>query len=97
MEQSCIGSVVRSLCGRDRKRIFMIVGICEGTSDCVYVCDGRLHPLSKPKKKNLRHLAVLAAATEEGTSILSGKSDEETFRYLESFEKSKEEKDLLQN
>ena len=74
----------------------MIVGICEGTSDCVYVCDGRLHPLSKPKKKNLRHLAVLAAADNEETSFHQG-SDGELKRFLEDFEKGLLEKNSCTN
>lgn len=84
MEVSCIGSVVRSKCGRDKKRIFLVVGVVEGT-DRVLLADGDLHPLSKPKKKNLSHIAVLAAAGDEGTSFLTG-SDRELSEYLASFE-----------
>lgn len=85
MEKCCIGSVVRSKCGRDRKRIFLIVGVCNDGSGRVLVADGILHPLSKPKKKNLSHLAVLAAAGDKETSF-SLSSDREISSYLLSFE-----------
>ncbi len=86
MEKACIGSVVRSKCGRDKKRIFLIVGVCDDGTDRVLLADGDLHPLSKPKKKNLAHIAVLAAAGIEGTSFQKG-SDSEITAYLSSFEK----------
>lgn len=69
MERTCIGTVVRSKCGRDKKRVFLIVGVCDDGSGRVLVADGVLHTLSKPKKKNLAHLAVLAAAASEETSF----------------------------
>lgn len=82
----CRGSVVRSTAGRDRHRIFMVTGACDDGSLCVMIADGALHKLSKPKKKNLRHLAVLAAADEEKTSNLD--SDSLLKSYLEAFEKN---------
>ena len=96
METIAIGSVVRSLCGRDRKRIFIITGICENFSDRVLIADGELHTLSKPKMKNLRHLAVLAAADNEETSFHQG-SDGELKRFLEDFEKGLLEKNSCTN
>lgn len=84
--EGCKGYVVRSLCGRDRKRVFLIVGISPEGSGRVLVADGKLHTLEKPKKKNLAHLAVLAAAGEEGTSFQMG-SDREIASFLENFEK----------
>lgn len=83
--EACIGSVVRSLCGRDRKRVFLIVGVCSDGTDRVLVADGALHTLEKPKKKNLNHLAVLAAAKDEGTSFQMD-SNSAIASYLEGFE-----------
>lgn len=80
----CLGAIVRSLKGRDRHRVFMITGACSDGSSCVLVADGVLHPLSKPKKKNLCHLAVLAAAGEDQTSHLS--SDSALKSFLKAFE-----------
>ncbi len=62
-----VGAVVRSVCGRDRYRLFVIVGVCEDGR--VLVADGRLHKLACPKKKNLRHIKVLAAENAKLTSL----------------------------
>lgn len=80
----CRGTVVRSTSGRDKHRIFMVTGACDDGSLCVMIADGALHTLSKPKKKNLRHLVVLAAADEEKTSNLS--SDMALKAFLDAFE-----------
>ena len=88
--EACIGSVVRSLCGRDRKRVFLIVGVCSDGTDRVLVANGALHTLEKPKKKNLAHLAVLAAADAEGTSF-SCETDEELYSLIKGFEEAAKE------
>ncbi len=82
----CRGAIVRSTAGRDKHRIFMVTGACDDGSLCVMIADGVLHKLSEPKKKNLRHLAVLAAADEEKTSDLN--SDSALKSFLEAFEAS---------
>jgi len=87
--------VVRSVCGRDKKRLFFIVGVCSQEKGMVYIADGKLHPLSKPKKKNLRHLAVLAAADNVKTSFSEG-DDEKLYRFLQGFEEVLHGKDRSQ-
>lgn len=89
--EGCIGSVVRSKSGRDRKRVFVIVDVCNDSSGRVLVADGKLHPLSAPKKKNLRHLAVLAAA-EVGETSFSFETDEELYSFIKRFEEADKEK-----
>ena len=71
-----IGSVVLSLAGRDRKRPFLIVGLSEDQYEDGYVliANGRLHPLEKPKRKNLRHLAVLKKGTAETAELLQSQN-----------------------
>ena len=81
-----VGSVVRSIAGRDKKRLFMIVGVCEDGSDRVMLSDGHLRKISSPKKKSLRHLAVLAIAGEDETSIPD--EDEKLREYLRVFEEN---------
>ena len=51
-----VGRVVYSKAGRDRKRPFVIVGVTE--EGAVLIADGKLHPVAKPKRKNLRHLEI---------------------------------------
>ena len=48
-----IGQVVYSKSGRDKGGAFVVVGI---EKDVIYIADGRTRPLSKPKKKNIKHI-----------------------------------------
>ena len=52
-----VGQIVKSTSGRDRGRFFVIVA-CE--EQAVYLADGKLHRLARPKKKNPKHLAPTA-------------------------------------
>ena len=45
-----IGTVVKSLKGRDKDKYFCVVCIEDGY---VYLCDGKERKLSKPKRKRL--------------------------------------------
>jgi len=47
------GTVVRSLRGRDKGKLLVTTGEAGGQ---LLVCDGKEHPLERPKKKNPRHL-----------------------------------------
>ena len=49
-----VGLVVRSTAGRDKGNYFVVTGL---TGAAAEICDGRLHRLEKPKRKNFRHLA----------------------------------------
>lgn len=65
--QDAVGAIVRSMAGRDAKRVFMITALCEDSSDgaaYVYVADGNLRKVEKPKKKKIKHLRFLAASTK---------------------------------
>ena len=50
-----IGSVVISKAGRDKGRFLVVIDIDENTFT---VADGKERPLSRPKRKNIRHLSV---------------------------------------
>ncbi len=78
-----LGRVVRSKCGRDRYRPFVIVGVTEDGR--VLLADGRLHKLAAPKKKNLSHVEVLAASVGEVTSpeLLGDEGIERALREIE--------------
>lgn len=77
------GAIVRSKCGRDRYRMFAVVGVCEDGR--VLIADGDLHKLSSPKKKNLSHLTVLAAEGAALTSLNTG-NDKGLHEFLREFE-----------
>ena len=54
MYDNCVGFLAYSLCGRDRKRLFCVVGVSD--EDFVLLADGNLRKLSRPKRKRLKHL-----------------------------------------
>ena len=67
------GSVVRSRAGRDRGRIFLVVGMADEMH--ALLCDGRTRRADKPKKKKLRHLqATGRVAAEAARRIGQGES-----------------------
>lgn len=66
MEELTFGTVVQSVCGRDRYRVFLIVEI--DASDPVrplVIADGSLRKLAGRKHKNPSHLKFVAQPTEE--------------------------------
>ncbi len=71
-----VGAVVRSIAGRDRKRIFIVVGISEDHGKTrVFLADGELHRLSDPKCKNPCHLEVMDVLTAEEKLRLEAADD----------------------
>ena len=74
--------VVRSLCGRDRKRVFLAFRPTEcrpgntendsvhGTSPSIYTVNGVLHRIDCPKKKHLSHVKVIGTLNAEERRIL---------------------------
>lgn len=67
-----IGRIVFSKSGRDAGKCFIIYDIID--ENHVYIVDGRLRKLSKPKKKKIKHLELKKARMEQiREKILSGK------------------------
>lgn len=58
-----IGRFVWSKAGRDKDRLFVIIDIADDAH--VLIADGDLRPVSKPKKKKLKHLKVTQKIAEE--------------------------------
>ena len=59
------GAIVRSVQGRDRWRVFAVVGIDPDNPVApLIVSDGRLHPLKQQKHKNPAHLRLLGVPGE---------------------------------
>jgi ribosomal protein L14E/L6E/L27E len=48
------GTLVHSLAGRDAGEFYLVVGI--SGPNFVFIANGQNRPLSRPKKKNVRHL-----------------------------------------
>ena len=47
-----VGQVVFSKCGRDKGMVFVVVA---ADGEYVFLADGKLRPLNKPKKKKAKH------------------------------------------
>ena len=70
-----VGSVVYSRQGRDEGRVYLVVAAAD-KEGYVWVVDGEVRTLAKPKKKNAKHLrykgedlAVLAAKLAENKQV----------------------------
>ena len=49
------GTVVKSLCGKDKNNLFCVL---DKQGDYVLYCDGCVRKLEKPKRKKLKHVQV---------------------------------------
>ena len=86
-----IGRIVFSKSGRDAGKCFMIYDIID--EDYVYLVDGNLRKLSKPKKKKIKHIELKKARMEQiRDKILSGKKvfDSEVYSAIENYLNSDE-------
>ncbi len=52
-----IGRIVKATAGRDRDKLFMIVGIID--ENYVWIVNGSNRTLTKPKKKKIKHLKAM--------------------------------------
>lgn len=65
-----VGQIVISLAGHDKGRLYLVVGEEER---CVLLCDGRYHRLTRPKRKNRKHILPLSVSgVEDVTSLTDG-------------------------
>lgn len=70
-QNSLLGKVVNSKAGRDMHRNFIVVGIIN--SEYVYISDGELRKIEKPKKKKVKHLKFTETVAEEIRVIILSK------------------------
>ena len=56
------GRVVKSLAGRDSGYLLAVISADDKTAQ---VCDGKERPLSRPKRKNIRHIEPLETVLTE--------------------------------
>ena len=68
--KTLVGGFVLSLCGHDKGSTYLVVGEEER---CVLLSDGRLRRLSKPKRKNKKHILPLnVEGIEDLTALTDG-------------------------
>lgn len=63
-----IGNVALSKSGRDEGRYFIVVGIIN--DNYVYISDGDLRTIEKPKKKKIKHLNITNISADEIKNLL---------------------------
>lgn len=66
-----LGQVVYSKAGRDCGRKFVVVGIIDTAN--VFIADGDLRRVEKPKKKKIKHLEVTGEVIEQLREKLKSK------------------------
>lgn len=62
MDRYEAGMLAWSRAGHDKDRLYVIV---RTQGEYAYLCDGRLRPLEKLKKKKLRHIQVIRQIPKE--------------------------------
>lgn len=74
-----VGTVVRSKCGRDRKRVFVVIEVDPDHQDApIVIANGRLRKIADRKHKNPSHLQYVAALDKSDMEKLkTGLSDGE--------------------
>lgn len=63
-----IGKVAYSKSGRDKDKVFIILGIIN--DNYVYISDGDLRPSERPKKKKIKHLNISEKVAEDIQNLL---------------------------
>lgn len=90
-----IGMLAYSKAGHDKQTVYMII---KEDAETVILCDGRLKPLSHPKKKNKKHIQLIKKSVDADIKerLLNGSPvrDEEIKRVIKVFSKGKEEADV---
>ena len=76
-EMPLFGTVVKSVCGRDKKRVFIVIG---RTDSALLVADGKLRRVSSPKAKNPRHVRPIGRLTSDEAMILKSSLTDSTVR-----------------
>lgn len=70
--EDILGRVALSTAGRDAGRYFLVVGVADDAN--VYVADGSLRRMERPKLKKYKHIKLLEAVSLElGKRLLEDK------------------------
>ncbi|WP_123054708.1 KOW domain-containing RNA-binding protein [Clostridium sp. JN-1] len=88
---SCLGKVVYSKAGRDSDKFFIVVDIID--DNYVYICDGKLRTIERPKKKKIKHLGFTSLIAEDIKDLLVSEkkiSNAMIREFLQSYDNNKE-------
>ena len=77
--------------GRDRKRVFIVVGGVEaGGHVRLLLVNGALRPAEKPKLKNPRHVRVLGRLDDGEIKALADADDIKIMKMIEKYDNNRE-------
>ena len=81
------GDNVKILSGNDKDSIFVII---KEEADMVYLVDGILRPIEKPKRKNKKHIQVIKKLPKEITEVFKQENfrNEEIKRAIKLYQKA---------
>ena len=87
MKQYEIGMLVRSKSGHDQGTVYVIMDM---QGEYLYLVDGRIRTLSKPKKKNNKHVQRIDVIIDEIVTMKMNNTliDEKIKRAIKLYEKS---------
>jgi len=57
-----LGKFATSKAGHDKAQLYVVTAM---DGDFVYLSDGRLKPIEKPKKKRIKHIQIINTTVEE--------------------------------
>ena len=89
MQELHFGHVVQSVKGRDRLRVFIVIGIREkGSGYEAIVANGMLRLLESAKVKNPRHLKIIAELTDfEKEELITAPTNEKIKNFCNKYDK----------
>lgn len=71
------GQIVKSVAGRDKNSFYVVM---QAAGAEAYIADGKLRKLSKPKRKNVKHIKATDCTVD-----LNGKTDKWLRNFLRDF------------
>ncbi len=86
-----LGQVVLSKCGRDKGRYLIVVGLNE-SKEFVYLSDGDIRKLEKPKKKKVKHIVPVCVDEVLSSKLVKGEriSNPELKRHIRDLAQKKQ-------
>ena len=80
------GAIVKSIAGREKNQIFLILKVDKNNA---YLVNGKTRQLNCPKKKNFKHLYLLEKSSNLDMDKLT---DGDIIKYLKDYIKSRDRK-----
>ncbi len=79
-----VGAVVISKAGRDKGKPMAVLAV---DGERVYLCDGKERPIERPKRKNVKHIAVTGSVVSSYDLEANGRLKKALFMLSENAQK----------